>query len=352
MTVYGPLYRLNNIPGLLYKQTWWYRRKPITSAPLQFDMDAMVNEDRVTSDYTTWSHTALHPSNLPTVISWENEIYRKAYGRFREGVDDYSSQLGADFAERKSSMKALTTRTMQLVKAARSLKALNVRGFLKALGVKRRTVRKSASDMGGLWLEYSFGWKPLVEDIWSAVMVLQRPMPRFSTCTGKAHASKVVSFSEGTGIYLGQYDRSTFTTAVMLKADVSVSNWVAWKANELGLINPLSVAWEVVPFSFVADWFIPVGGFLQSLTDFVGLSFSNSMITWYAVERNDRYWRYPSWHHNIKKRATVMRRLVIPSPPELQSRFTGFYSARGANAIALLSQALRDLPDTRRHINF
>jgi hypothetical protein len=41
--------------------------------------------------------------------------------------------------------------------------------------------------------------------------------------------------------------------------------------SNLGLINPLSVAWEVVPFSFVIDWFIPVNKWLNSLTADAGL---------------------------------------------------------------------------------
>jgi hypothetical protein len=37
-------------------------------------------------------------------------------------------------------------------------------------------------------------------------------------------------------------------------------------ANIFGLTNPLTVAWELVPFSFVADWFLPIGQALQDLT--------------------------------------------------------------------------------------
>lgn len=30
-----------------------------------------------------------------------------------------------------------------------------------------------------------------------------------------------------------------------------------------GLLNPLSVAWELMPLSFVADWFLPIGSYLS-----------------------------------------------------------------------------------------
>jgi hypothetical protein len=34
---------------------------------------------------------------------------------------------------------------------------------------------------------------------------------------------------------------------------------------QMGVLDPLSVAWEVLPFSFVADWFIPIGTYLENL---------------------------------------------------------------------------------------
>jgi hypothetical protein len=38
--------------------------------------------------------------------------------------------------------------------------------------------------------------------------------------------------------------------------------------NSFGFLTPELVAWELLPFSFVADWFIPIGTYLEAL-DFV-----------------------------------------------------------------------------------
>jgi hypothetical protein len=43
--------------------------------------------------------------------------------------------------------------------------------------------------------------------------------------------------------------------------------------NQLGLLNPLSFAWEITPWSFVVDWLIPIGPVLSALTAPVGLNF-------------------------------------------------------------------------------
>jgi hypothetical protein len=37
-------------------------------------------------------------------------------------------------------------------------------------------------------------------------------------------------------------------------------------SRSLGLLDPLSVAWEILPWSFVVDWFYPVGTFLDNLS--------------------------------------------------------------------------------------
>lgn len=50
-------------------------------------------------------------------------------------------------------------------------------------------------------------------------------------------------------------------------------------ASQLGLTNPASVAYELVPYSFVLDWVLPLGPFLSSLTDFSGLDISNAYMT-------------------------------------------------------------------------
>jgi hypothetical protein len=36
-------------------------------------------------------------------------------------------------------------------------------------------------------------------------------------------------------------------------------------ARQLGMLDPASVVWEIVPYSFVVDWFVPFGTYLSNL---------------------------------------------------------------------------------------
>lgn len=42
---------------------------------------------------------------------------------------------------------------------------------------------------------------------------------------------------------------------------------------QTGFTNPINLAWEVLPFSFVVDWFLPIGPWLETLSAWNGLEF-------------------------------------------------------------------------------
>lgn len=51
-------------------------------------------------------------------------------------------------------------------------------------------------------------------------------------------------------------------------------------AQSLGLLDPLTLAWELIPFSFVVDWFLPVGTYLSQLTALNGLTLMNGFTSY------------------------------------------------------------------------
>ena len=49
----------------------------------------------------------------------------------------------------------------------------------------------------------------------------------------------------------------TFSVLLHVPSSFDASRWSS--------LNPISLGWEVIPYSFVADWFLDVGGFLRAL---------------------------------------------------------------------------------------
>lgn len=357
MAITGPFSRIVSIPGLSWSSRTGYRQKPINGAPLNYDFGMFQN---LLNDpqFTTWS---VQPWEHATYQGIKDLVYKKAYNRLMAEVSVANAQLGATLGERHQAMKMISGRVKQLTSAALALKNFNLTKFVEVLQVKRKTVRESftgrakkwrstASDMGGVWLEYSYGWKPLVEDIYNAHQVLQQRPP---SKVVKGRARGIAQFTQ-TDSLPHQVLTTVYRWTVrrLIQMHISIGNSTLWQANELGLTNPAAVAWELVPFSFVVDWFLPVGAYLQSLTDFVGLDQKDAFVTEYDLCMRDfqdvRSPPYlPAYTRKVAQASRMQRRVGIPSIPSLHSRFTGFYSARGANAIVLLVSTLKELPNVK-----
>jgi len=197
-------------------------------------------------------------------------VYDKAYARMYQ-----KANLALSLWEAGKSLRMIAMRARQIALAARYLKRLQFHAFANTLGIRgyhppsRSRVRKitqSGGDVSSLWLEYTFGWKPLVQDIYNATQVLQQDF-NFS----KFKASRSVP------AYVDYVNSSGFGYAASAAVWCNVGGYVRitnpnlFLANQLGLTNPAAVAYDAIPFSFVLDWFLPVQKFLASFQNDVGL---------------------------------------------------------------------------------
>lgn len=132
------------------------------------------------------------------------------------------------------------------------------------------------------WLEFSYGWKPLLSDTraiaeaTASVLVERGLALRYQTAKSslKKEVSKTASQPGASGTF-----RSYSVRRVAIGVNFRIPSGAVSIVDAFGLSNPLTVAWEVVPFSFVVDWFLPVGDALRSLTAFSGLEFHSGWKT-------------------------------------------------------------------------
>jgi hypothetical protein len=95
---------------------------------------------------------------------------------------------------------------------------------------------------------------------------------------------------------------------------------------ELGITNPVNLAWELIPYSFAVDWFLPVGAWLQTLDAAKGLQFrGGSMSVYERREARHQYlvnspssgsqsgWRVLNAKGNSSNR-TLNRTVYLESP--------------------------------------
>lgn len=229
---------------------------------------------------------------------------QKVVGKLQEQLSQAKAQTLVTVAESHKTARHLVDTATRIHKALRALRSFNLPAFGNALGItasrrqtkkwrlRSRTLRpgRTFRQRGTVedqrvwdfasktWLEYSYAWKPLLYDFYDHAEALANVL------TEKSDAMRVVS-ARGSSSWR-EFDKGDTPNSVLTrKSKVRQRQMIEMKiwyridkdgnsfANVFGLTNPLTVAWELVPFSFVADWFIPIGTALESLTAYRGLTF-------------------------------------------------------------------------------
>jgi len=219
-----------------------------------------------------------------------------AYDKLKNAVSA-QAQMGVALAELGQSTRMITTRLTQLAGLARAIRKGDLSAVTRvlrddfqsfdrkinkiAVGGRGKS-RKVTKGFAGIWLETVFGWLPAVQDIYSSIDVLQNPIKSIRPSgSGSTDVRNVlITGSKGNWQSVGYHERRYEGMAhVKMGCEVSVSNPNLYLANNLGLVNPGTIAWELIPFSFVVDWFVNVEQFLSQGTDFLGLSVTNTYTT-------------------------------------------------------------------------
>lgn len=165
----------------------------------------------------------------------------------------------------------------------------NFAAAAKTLGIQNN-VRQGTKSVSSGWLQLQFGWRPLMNDIYGAYQTLVSPIPengklvvvRTSNRNSTATSIEGAYSPWGSSYVTGHYRRDETHTR-----DMKVSYWYRineaglYTINQTGLIDPMVVAWDLVPFSFVVDWLLPVGNFLRACTADVGLDYLGGSMTYF-----------------------------------------------------------------------
>lgn len=120
-------------------------------------------------------------------------------------------------------------------------------------------------------------------------------------------------------------------------------------ARQLGLVDPATVVWELIPYSFVVDWFLPIGSYLENLNQIPTLSGrfltikstryqggnvgkTSSPVNWTKIPTIGQFY--------LKIDRTVSSSLAVPKP-QFNKLSDAMSPTRIWNAIALVTQRLR-----------
>lgn len=295
---------------------------------------------------------AFFPANLLGALDKYRDLARNAaYEKLKNQVYD-SAQIGASLGEIDQSFKMIATRGKQLLTAARALKRGDIVSALTAFDLRppKGSRFRNTKSFGNLWLEYHFGWEPLVKDIYDATMITCLPVKPFPWKGKSKQRFQWTEFPQAGNT--NKWNKYAGTVSSEMSVQVDVTNPNIAFAGQLGFLNPLSIAWELVPFSFVVDWFANVSQKLDGMSDYAGMRLIDPMHTdfyKYHVEKWD--WQKVGnggYYGNVNVDVIYLDRNTGLISPVLVAKPFRFPSlTRAATAIGVLSQFLGDQRPSR-----
>lgn len=227
-------------------------------------------------DISQWQ--TVHFANI-SPPDWLDPLYmrREAEAKLRSKIAGVVVNVPDLFRTRVETGNMVLQTLGRIRKSYSALRKGKLKKAASHLGVTLDKRKFSGSTPPELWLELQYGWKPLLGDMYT---LLDKP---FNEVTGSISAIATSSRSIDSGRFVAQ--SHTIIRSGMVKyryhanVKVTVKNSAVQAASQWGLTNPLLVAWEAVPFSFVVDWFYPVGDYLEDLGRFHGIHVSDYSCT-------------------------------------------------------------------------
>jgi hypothetical protein len=270
-------------------------------------------------DYISLETDAVQPPE-------DNAAYTKFLGKMRA----QNASLGVTLAEQSSARKMMIKRSRQMLGLGR---ALLVRDFKTAYRIctadfndPPTKTRWHPKTFANLWLEWSWGWSPMISDIGESLKTLVDPVtPIYVRAThSNLYVNSLRYYSNQSG-FAGYYwrqvaeDRWDLQRTSSTGATVSVSSENVALANRLGLLNLPQIAWQVQPFSFIIDKYVNVGQMIGSLSDTYGFTLTNA-------------WK--SRRLNIQAYGTFVEYRSTGGPDYIHERYTATSQSEGKRRLS------------------
>lgn len=340
-----------------YKRVLKPKPRRIVLPPNSYTMDLRKDVDPVVTSYTAPDNGS---SPFPNSLAWwiggvrrtaeftANEEYR-LYEKLRERLVGSDFNVGVFLAEASESLGMIFNAATRIDRAYRHATRFNFVAAARALidGPIPRGVRFSSKrSLSSNWLELQYGWLPLLKDVEAGAQYLAHmssvPMQARYAVRTRINGDGNLSPSPA---YV--YQTSSEVLSVQLVAYVKEVDLVKLS----GLTDPASVLWERLPYSFVADWFLPVGNYLsaRALAQAVQGTFVRTL-TWRAKASGFTYKVPPPANQRTDISALgsgvierlEMNRVVLGGLPVRLPTASGIGESltwkRTANAVALLVQ--------------
>lgn len=281
----------------------------------------------------------------PRVNADTDNLVDKTVTLALDKLREEKSGWGANVLQAAQTVDMIAANTIAVLEAYKAARKGDWAGVERSLGI---TGGRKGKRFSGAWLEYIYGWLPLMSDIYGGCKTLTRVV-RDENAVKKVVKRGFHEFNHVTPAY-GFEDHWKGKVKCEVGLYVKVASDFLESVDSLGVINPLEIGWDVVPFSFVLDWFLPVGNTLSALSATLGLDFVTGYIsTSFEISKESKCVYAPAisdgrFSLDDSGSLTVQRKAFNRTPlyafprPNFYVNDNPFSSFRLGAAIALITQ--------------
>ncbi len=202
--------------------------------------------------------------SAPSLTLWDSSKELALLAKLSKAVKSHDFHIGVALAEVDKVAEMMTGTIGKITRGVWELSRGNVPGALRAWGSTSKHINSKTGlkvkDVSGTFLELSYGWTPLVQDAFSAAKAFE----------------EISNGPRGILFKVGKKFKWTIEVNPQGLIAERHANWVRrsyhYEQSEelnalrsIGLYDPLSIVWERLPWSFVIDWFLPIGTYLEEI---------------------------------------------------------------------------------------
>lgn len=216
-----------------------------------------------------WSYLGI--AGAPDETNWQLKA--------RSKIASEVVNLGSSLVEYRESVRMFRDTVQILHDVYRTLRTGRISDSLQRRMTRRGRERISrmpwrlrrhvnVMSLPAAFLQANFGIKPLMNDVFSSIDVLSARLglPIYRKIYVKGISSNYV-YTYGTFAHWRRTDKANFHLLLdPERAEIIVGNPIEW-------------AWELIPFSFVIDWMLPIGETLSSLDALKNVTWTIGTVT-------------------------------------------------------------------------
>lgn len=277
--------------------------------------------------------------------------------KLSEAIKGHGFNASIAFAEVEKSISTIKRSALAVTRMMRGLMTGNAQMALRALGAlpgqrvqSQVGAKLKRGDIPGALLAMRYGWEPLLSDAFAAYDAL-RVSSKNRSLTFKVRKTVKYEGEDSSAPTIYKLPCKGFRSVTL---SVQMSEKLGF-VQDYNVLDPAGVLWERIPFSYVVDWFIPIGQFLENAS-FFGSFTSQVVRSNYAYSAADTS-RGTFWPDNVQSvvtaqdswkgvRRTFVRTVsngVSLSPPSLKTLKKAFSTTHLQNAAAIIAVAVESV---------